>query len=111
MGCPNLLSDALLLRARFLMQQGETSTASELLWQSLALCKRNAMNLRLIRITTTFADLLSRIEQPIASRRMANRSMALAKRASYRLEIQRIRALLDRLDRQYPAEDRGNPES
>jgi hypothetical protein len=98
MGIWSLQCDALRIRAEFLLLQGETTTAGRLLIRSMAICRRNAMRLRLNNALTIYAKVLHLRGDLNSARRMAQLSLNLARTMNYNLETPRAQELLRLLD-------------
>lgn len=92
----SLQADALLLRANLLLKQGEASSSGHLLIRSMAISKRNAMNLRLNNAMTSYAEVLLLRGDVMGAIGMARQSLELAKRTGYSLETSRAQAVLSR---------------
>ncbi|WP_306030050.1 SIR2 family protein [Stappia sp. MMSF_3263] len=90
MGAPSLACEALHLRARILLENGEASTAGKLLARAIAIARRNAMNLRLNSAMTTYALSLLHRGRPLPAERLLYASLEMAKRARYNREITRV---------------------
>ncbi|CAN0567560.1 unnamed protein product, partial [Laminaria digitata] len=97
MGIHSLECDAYLLRAKLLMEQNETDTAGKNLIQSIAIAKRNGMNLRLNSAITVYGDLLMRRGKLKAAERVLYESLEMAKRNSHQTEVLKVQRQLDHL--------------
>ena len=98
MGIWSIQCDALRMRGQLLLEQGETSTAGELLVRSLSIAKRNTMNLRLNRSMTVYSQILLKRGDSRGARRIANQSLELAKSIQYNLETIRAQKILSQID-------------
>lgn len=96
MGAPSLACEALHLRARILLQNGEASTAGKLLIRSMAIARRNAMHLRLNSAITSYALSLLHRGRPLPAERLLYASLEMAKRSRYNSEIARVLRELER---------------
>jgi hypothetical protein len=95
MGAPSLACEALHVRARILIDNGEASAAGRLLVRAMALARRNAMNLRLNSAMTTYAISLLRRGRPLPAERLLYSSLEMAKRSGYNSEISRVQKVLE----------------
>lgn len=96
MGAPSLACEALHLRARILLQNGEASTAGKLLIRSMAIARRNAMHLRLNSAITSYALSLLHRGRSLPAERLLYASLEMAKRSRYNSEIARVLRELER---------------
>lgn len=96
MGAPSLACEALHLRARVLLNNGEASTAGKLLIRSMAIARRNAMSLRLNNAMTTYALSLLHRGRALPAERLLYASLEMAKHSGYNSEIARVQRELER---------------
>ncbi|MCA1243516.1 SIR2 family protein [Stappia stellulata] len=96
MGAPSLACEALHLRARVLLNNGEASTAGKLLIRSMAIARRNAMSLRLNSAMTTYALSLLHRGRALPAERLLYASLEMAKHSGYNSEIARVQRELER---------------
>lgn len=92
----SLQVDALRLKARLLLRQGETSSAGKFLIRAMAIARRNSMNLRLNSAMTSYAEVLHLRGDNEGAFAMAQASLIRAKRTSYSLETARAQEILRR---------------
>ncbi len=97
MGIWSLQCDSLILNARLLTEQGETSKAGQLLARALAISHRFSMNLRRNRALTIYADLLRRRGDKHGAESIAVASLELAKTTGFSLETVRAQKVLSEI--------------
>ncbi|MEP1696569.1 MAG: tetratricopeptide repeat protein [Paracoccaceae bacterium] len=98
MGIWSLQCDALLLRARMLLEQGETTTSGRLLVRALAIAHRCSLTLRANRGMTLYADLLRHRGDIEGAQTIAIASLEMAKNTGFSLETVRAQAVLSQIN-------------
>lgn len=97
MEMPSLLSDVLTVRARLLLEQGESTLAGSLLSRAMVMAKRNGMNLRLNSAMTNYARVLAMRGLKDQANQLLFTCLDIAKRNNNQIEIARAESAFDEL--------------
>ncbi|MDN2579025.1 SIR2 family protein [Aquibium sp. ELW1220] len=97
MEMPSLLSDVLTVRARLLLEQGESTLAGSLLSRAMVMAKRNGMNLRLNSAMTNYARVLAMRGLKDQANKLLFTCLDIAKRNNNQIEIARAESAFDEL--------------
>ncbi|MGC1495434.1 MAG: SIR2 family protein [Sulfitobacter sp.] len=97
MEMPTLSCEAKIVRARLLLDQGETVMSGKLLISAMSEASNNDLQLRLNQALTDYAELLILRNDPRQAERVMHFSLALAKQHGNRVAIGRIEQLFYRL--------------
>jgi len=98
MEMPILLCEAKILRARLLLDQGESELAGEVLTDAMADARKYDMQLNLNTAMTYYAEVLVNRHDPLQANRLLRFSYALAKKHRNRGAISQIERLLYNLN-------------
>ncbi len=97
MGIWSLQVDALILKARLLIEQGETTSSGKLLGRAMAISHRFSMVLRCNRALTIYADLLHRRGDLQGAKSVGVMSLELARISGFSLETVRAQRVLSKI--------------
>lgn len=99
MEMPSLICDVLVVRARLLLSQGESTLAGSLLARAMAITRRNGMSLRLTVAATAYARVLAKRQMKDQANELLFACLEIAKRGNNQMQIAQVEAVFDEMHR------------